>query len=1500
MKKKVLLGLLLSIIISSFLFPGTFAATCSDSSHHCSDSTGGNHSQGSTCSHNHASDSWVCHTCAETTGTGSIGWERKRCTSNSDKRMKNKTREHSYGSSCGTCGASGVRCTGCGHHKKHSCVQPHTHSYSYSYSVTATCQHGGYDVYVCSCGATENRNATSTVGHNYAWTSNDSNHWQYCTYNCGTTRNSGGHSGSWSSNASQHWKDCSTCGRRINAAANHSASSTYSQSATQHWKVCTVCGYITTAKANHGESGWQTDASQHWKKCTTCGYITTAKANHVPSGWQTDASQHWKKCNTCGYITTAKANHVDNDKNGLCDTCNYRMYYIVAVPSAATGLVYNGSSQTGVPSGTGYTITDNTATNAGNYTATLTLAANYRWTGAVTGTKTVAWSIAKKAATNPTLTAYNAQYDGSAHTIGVSGGEGGEIQYSTNNSTWSTTKPTRTNYGTTTVYVRRAENTNYKATSAISSTITINKRSIAVVWGTTTTFTYNNTQQAPTASASSGVSGQTLVITRTTQIDAGNYTSTASLSSVTGGDVNNYTLTNTTKAYTINKKSVAVSWGSTTTFTYNNSQQAPTASAASGVTGETLNITRTTAIDAGNYTSTASLASVSGGRANVNNYTLTNTTKAFTINKKSVAVVWGGTSFTYNNSQQAPTASADSGVTGETLNILRTTAINAGTYTSTASLSSVTGGQAKVTNYTLTNTTKQFTIAKKSVAAVWDATTSFTYNGAAQAPEVSASSGVTGEILNLTRTTGVDVGSYTSTASIASVSGGQAKVDNYTLTNTTKAFTINKRNITITADNKSKTYGDNNPTFTVTIGATGVSGQVGAVSGAPTTSATKYTNIGNYDITQGNLALANNGTFKASNYNMVFVKGTLTINAATPSIVLADKRVVYNLRPQTIDPPVVTGVSGGTTPAGAITYVYYVDAACTQLTTPENSGAASNGAPPVWAGTNEAGGTTYYVKATIAAQGNYTANTSAAKTLYIECATMTGYVSIGGQNSAGYTLTVDTRGISPEGTTRTYKYYANNSQTTSGGNLVKDGGSDSTYLVRPEDSGKFIYVVVTAVKFNYYTKDFYAVMINSIDNSGPSIGELVVINAVGDKIIGSETMLEIKDCYDPSGIGGYEWQFKGEDGEWITVKDEDSSESHSELTHQIPNQGSGSYRVIVRDIHGNTTISNVVTVYFTFDRRPTIRFETSQTGTDEVIISVTVKSVTALAKVTVNTSEISSTLNVSKINNEFTTTFDYRALINGAYLFEVIDELGNIANDTVNISTLSTEGASITYEIRSATAVSNAEIVFRASELVRIMAPDTYDGITFDSTDFATIITATIPVDLEFGQSRTFRFQSKSYRETEVTVYGPILTGIEYLRFIRSEVPGMNVTLARAYALASGISSLQIYVDGSVQSYYGMSMSNALRPITTLATSDDLDVIKILGNAGKTEVLSGSGKVVELESVSGISPVSNSDYTNGNATGVRKVTDSTLSTYVSGSSLEDATTYDTFRVKLVP
>lgn len=77
----------------------------------------------------------------------------------------------------------------------------------------------------------------------------------------------------------------------------------------------------------------------------------------------------------------------------------------VASPATVTGLIYTGQSQTGVPSGTGYTVTGGFAADAGEHTAMLSLSQGYIWSDGTSGDRTITWSISKA-----TLTAtYNGE-----------------------------------------------------------------------------------------------------------------------------------------------------------------------------------------------------------------------------------------------------------------------------------------------------------------------------------------------------------------------------------------------------------------------------------------------------------------------------------------------------------------------------------------------------------------------------------------------------------------------------------------------------------------------------------------------------------------------------------------------------------------------------------------------------------------------------------------------------------------------------------------------------------------------------------------------------------------------------------------------------------------------------------------------------------------------------------------------------------------------------------
>ena len=106
-----------------------------------------------------------------------------------------------------------------------------------------------------------------------------------------------------------------------------------------------------------------------------------------------------------------------------------------------------------------------------------------------------------------------------------------------------------------------------------------------------------------------------------------------------------------------------------------------------------------------------------------------------------------------------------------------------------------------------------------------------------------------------------DVGTY-------DISQGSLANSNYDITFTDGKLTITPKTITVTADDKSKTYGDTNPELTYT--TTGLINK-DTLSGNLSTTASETSDVGTYDISQG--SLANN------NYDITFTQGTLTVLA---------------------------------------------------------------------------------------------------------------------------------------------------------------------------------------------------------------------------------------------------------------------------------------------------------------------------------------------------------------------------------------------------------------------------------------------------------------------------------------------------------------------------------------------------------------------------------------------------------------------------------------------
>lgn len=120
--------------------------------------------------------------------------------------------------------------------------------------------------------------------------------------------------------------------------------------------------------------------------------------------------------------------------------------------------------------------------------------------------------------------------------------------------------------------------------------------------------------------------------------------------------------------------------------------------------------------------------------------------------------------------------------------------------------------------------------------------------------------------------------------------------------NTDGKLTITPKSITVVADDKSKVYGEINPNLTYS-----TNGLIGddTLNGSLTTIATVNSNVGTYDITQGNLV--------NSNYNLSFTNGKLTIAKANATVTANSNSLVYNGTSQSVSGFEVTGLVNGET-----------------------------------------------------------------------------------------------------------------------------------------------------------------------------------------------------------------------------------------------------------------------------------------------------------------------------------------------------------------------------------------------------------------------------------------------------------------------------------------------------------------------------------------------------------------------------------------------------------
>ena len=130
-------------------------------------------------------------------------------------------------------------------------------------------------------------------------------------------------------------------------------------------------------------------------------------------------------------------------------------------------------------------------------------------------------------------------------------------------------------------------------------------------------------------------------------------------------------------------------------------------------------------------------------------------------------------------------------------------------------------------------------------------------------------------------TTLSNVGVYGITQGTLAASG------NYALNYTSANLTVGQRALTVTADAKSRAYGDVNPALTYQVGGSGLANG-DTLSGALATSATTASNVGTYGIKQGTLAASGNYALNYTSDNLTVTQRAITVTADAKSRAYGD------------------------------------------------------------------------------------------------------------------------------------------------------------------------------------------------------------------------------------------------------------------------------------------------------------------------------------------------------------------------------------------------------------------------------------------------------------------------------------------------------------------------------------------------------------------------------------------------------------------------------------
>jgi gliding motility-associated-like protein len=447
----------------------------------------------------------------------------------------------------------------------------------------------------------------------------------------------------------------------------------------------------------------------------------------------------------------------------------------------------------------------------------------------------------------------------------------------------ATTATASSNVGTYPITLNGGEDSNYTIT-LVNGDLEVTQTGVTIT-ATAQTKTYGEANPALTFTYTGLVNGDTKVTTEpsiattaTASSNVGTYPIT-----LTGGEDSNYTITLVNGDLEVTQTGVTIT-ATAQTKTYGEANPSLTFTYSGLVNGDTqvstepsIATTATANSNVGTYPITLN------GGADAN-YTITLVNGTLTVGKKDLTITAADKQKVYGEANPTLTFTYTGLVNGDTkvttepsIATTATASSNVGTYPIT-----LTGGEDS--NYTITLVNGDLEVTQTGVTITATAQTK-TYGEANPALTFTYSGLVNGDIglttepsIATTATASSNVGTYP-----IELTGGADT--NYTITLVNGTLTVGKKDLTITAADKQKVYGEANPTLTFTY--TGLVNGDTKVTTEPSiaTTATASSSVVTYPIT------LTGGSDQ--NYTITLVNGTLTVGKKDLTITAADKQKVY-------------------------------------------------------------------------------------------------------------------------------------------------------------------------------------------------------------------------------------------------------------------------------------------------------------------------------------------------------------------------------------------------------------------------------------------------------------------------------------------------------------------------------------------------------------------------------------------------------------------------------